>query len=302
MPRAIWSGSISFGMVTIPVKLFGATESRDISFNLLHATCGSKLQQKRWCPTDDVEVPWNETARGYEFAKGQYVMLTEEDFEKLPLPSKHTIELSAFVEEKEIDPVFYERSYYLEPAERAEKPYALLLRALEKRGLTAVATITIRKKEQLCAIRAHEGTIMLETLYYPDEIRAERGMDLSAVKVSDRELEMAFTLIDIFRKPFDPTEYQDHYREALAQLIEAKLEGKQVVTAPAARDNRVLDLADALKRSVEAAKKDAEGWMSPVSTEVGSVLEQLEARQPKMVLTVEDYELPVTNLDKVLWP
>jgi DNA end-binding protein Ku len=244
-------------MVSIPVKLFGATESKDISFHLLHAKDGTRLQQRRWCPTDEVDVPWNETARGYEYAKGQYVVLTDEDFERLPLPSKHTIELSAFVEEKEIDPVFYERSYYLEPAERAEKPYALLLKALEKRNLTAIATITIRKKEQLCALRAHEGSIMLETLYYPDEIRAERGMDLTAVKVSDRELEMAFTLIDIFRKPFDPTEYHDHYREALAELIEAKLEGKQVVKAPAPRDTRVIDLADALKRSVEAAKKEA---------------------------------------------
>jgi DNA end-binding protein Ku len=257
MARAIWSGSISFGMVSIPVKLFGATESKDISFNLLHATCGTRLQQRRWCPTDEVDVPWNETARGYEYAKGEYVKLTDEDFERLPLPSKHTIELTSFVEEKEIDPVFYERSYYLEPAERAEKPYALLLKALDKRNLTAIATITIRKKEQLCALRAHDGTIMLETLFYPDEIREERGMDLGAVKVSDRELEMAFTLIDIFRKPFDPSEYHDHYREALAELIEAKLEGKQVVKAPAPRDTRVIDLADALKRSVEAAKKEA---------------------------------------------
>jgi DNA end-binding protein Ku len=255
MPRAIWSGSISFGMVSIPVKLFGATESKDIRFHLLHATCGTKLQQRRWCPTDEVDVPWNETARGFEYAKGQHVVLTDEDFERLPLPSKHTIELSAFVEEKEIDPVFYERSYYLEPAERAEKPYALLLKALEKKGLTAIATITIRKKEQLCAIRPHEGTIVLETLYYPDEIRLERGMDLNQVKVSDRELEMAFTLIDIFRKPFDPSEYHDRYREALAQVIEAKLEGKQVVKAPPARETRVFDLADALKRSVEAARK-----------------------------------------------
>jgi DNA end-binding protein Ku len=257
MARAIWSGSISFGMVSIPVKLYGATESKDISFHLLHATCGTRLQQRRWCPTDEVDVPWNETARGYEYAKGQYVMLTEEDFERLPLPSKHTIDLSAFVEEKEIDPVFYERSYYLEPGERAEKPYALLLKALEEKSLTAIATITIRKKEQLCAIRPHDGTIMLETLYYPDEIRMERGVDLGHVKVSDRELEMAFTLIDIFRKPFDPSEYHDRYREALAQLIEAKLEGKQVVKAPPAREARVFDLADALKRSVEAAKKGA---------------------------------------------
>jgi DNA end-binding protein Ku len=255
MPRAIWSGSISFGMVTIPVKLYGATESKDISFNLLHSTCGTRLQQRRWCPTDEVEVPWSETARGYEYAKGQYVVLTEEDFERLPLPSKHTIDLSAFVEEREVDPVFYERSYYLEPGERAEKPYALLLKALEEKKLSAVATITIRKKEQLCVLRPHQGTMVLETLYYPDEVRMERGVDVSTVKVSDRELDMAFTLIDILRRPFDPSEYHDHYREALAELIEAKLEGKQVVKAPAARDTRVLDLADALKRSVEAAKK-----------------------------------------------
>jgi DNA end-binding protein Ku len=255
MPRAIWSGSISFGMVTIPVKLFGATESRDIRFNLLHATCGTKLEQKRWCPTDEVEVPWTETARGYEFSKGQYVMLTDEDFERLPLPSKHTIELSAFVEEREIDPVFYEKSYYLGPAERAEKPYALLLKALEEKKLSATASITIRKKEQLCVLRPLNGTIMLETLYYPDEIRQERGIDLQKVKVSERELEMAFTLIELLKKPFDPSEYRDHYREALAQVIEAKLEGKEVVSAPAAREAGVFDLAEALKRSVEAAKK-----------------------------------------------
>src|SRR4026209_2893203 len=226
MPRAIWSGSISFGMVSIPVKLFGATESKDIRFSLLHATCGTKLQQKRWCPTDEVEVPWNETARGYEYGKGEFIMLSDEDFEQLPLPSTHTIDLSAFVEEREIDPVFYERSYYLEPAERAEKPYALLLKALEEKKLSATASITIRKKEQLCVLRAHEGTIMLETLYYPDEIRQERGVDLDKVKVSDRELDMAFTLIELLKKPFDPSEYRDHYREALAQLIEGKLEGK----------------------------------------------------------------------------
>jgi DNA end-binding protein Ku len=257
MARAIWSGSISFGMVSIPVKLYGATQSKDIRFHLLHATCGTKLQQRRWCPHDEVEVPWSETARGYEYTKGQYVILTDEDFESLPLPSKHTVELNAFVEEREIDPVYYERSYYLEPGERAGKPYALLLKALEQRGLSAVGTVAIRNKEQLCVLRPQQGTIMLETLYYPDEIRQERGVDLSNMKVSERELEMALTLMDILRKPFDPSEYQDHYREALAQLIEAKLEGKQVVKAPPTREARVFDLADALKRSVEAAKKGA---------------------------------------------
>jgi DNA end-binding protein Ku len=256
MARAIWSGSISFGMVSIPVKLFGATESKDIRFQLLHATCGSKLQQRRWCPTDEVEVPWNEVSRGFEYAKGQYVVLTDEDFEQLPLPSKHTIDLSAFVEEQEIDPIFYEHSYYLEPDERGEKPYALLLRALEQKKLSAVGSITIRKKEQLCVIRPLNGTIALETLYYPDEIRQERGVDLDKVKVSERELEMAFTLIELLKRPFDPSEHKDHYREALAELIEAKLEGKEVVTSPLTAQARVFDLADALKRSVEAARKD----------------------------------------------
>jgi DNA end-binding protein Ku len=254
MARAIWSGSISFGMVSIPVKLYGATESKDISFNLLHATCGTRLKQLRWCPTDEVEVPWSETVRGYEYAKDQYVTLTDQDFEQLPLPSRHTIDLSAFVKEAEIDPVYYEKSYYLAPDERAEKPYALLLQAMEKKGLTALATITIRKKEQLCAIRPKDGAIVLETLYYPDEVRRPE-VDIEGTKVSERELDMAFTLIELLRKPFEPEEYHDHYREALAQLIEAKLEGKQVVKTPAARDTRVFDLADALKRSVEAAKK-----------------------------------------------
>jgi DNA end-binding protein Ku len=257
MARAIWSGSISFGMVSIPVRLFGATESKDISFHLLHATCGTRLKQVRWCPTDEEEVPWNETVRGYEYAKDQYVTLTEQDFDRLPLPSKHVIDLSAFVEAKEIDPVFYERSYYLEPGERAEKPYALLLRALERKNLTAIATITLRKKEQLCALRPREGAIMLETLYYPDEVREAPEVDLGSTKVTDREMDMAFALIQLLRKPFDPSEYHDHYREALAELIEAKLEGKEVVKAPPVKETRVIDLADALRRSVEAARKGA---------------------------------------------
>ena len=255
MARAIWSGSIGFGMVSIPVKLFGATESKDISFNLLHATCGTRLKQLRWCPTDEQEVPWNETVRGYEYAKDQYVTLTDEDFEKLPLPSKHTIDLAAFVKEDEIDPVYYERSYHLAPDERGEKAYALLIRTLEKKGLTAIATITIRKKEQLCALRPKDGALILETLYYPDEIRAQPEMDLGGVKITDRELDMAFTLIDLLRKPFDPEEYKDQYREALSQVIEAKLEGREVVEAPPSRESKVIDLADALRKSVEAAKK-----------------------------------------------
>lgn len=255
MARALWSGSVSFGMVSIPVKLYGATENKDISFHLVHATCGTRLKQVRWCPTDEVEVPWSETVRGYEYAKDQHVTLTEEDFERLPLASKLTIDLSAFVKAEEIDPVFFERSYYLAPGERAEKAYALLLQALEKKQLTALATITIRKKEQLCALRPLDGGLMLETLYYPDEIRERPEIDLERTKLSERELEMAFALIELLRKPFDPGEYRDHYREALGELIEAKLEGRRVSKTAPTRDTKVIDLVDALRRSVEAARK-----------------------------------------------
>jgi DNA end-binding protein Ku len=251
----MWSGVVSFGMVSIPVRLYAATRARDISFNLLHATCHSRIEQKRWCPTEDVEVPWNEVVRGYQYAKDQYVVLTDEDFEQLPLPSKHTIELSAFVTAEEVDPVFYEKSYFLAPEPKGEKPYALLLKALEEKSLVAIATVTLRKKEQLCAVRPHGGTLLLETLYYPDEVELEREVDLSKAKLSQAELGMARTLIELLRKPFDPSEYQDRYREALEQLIEAKLEGKDVATAPPAREAKVIDLAQALKRSVAAAKK-----------------------------------------------
>ena len=253
--RAMWSGAITFGMVNIPVKLFSATSAKDISFNLLHSTCGTRLQQKRWCPTDEVEVPWEEVVRGYEYTKGEYVTLTDEDFEKLPLPSKHTIAITAFVQASEIDPVYYEKSYFLEPDARGEKAYALLLRALSERQLTGIAAITMRKKEQLCALRGQEGTLMLETLFYPDEVELERGVDLGKVNIDARELDMAFKLIDLLRKPFEPEEYHDHYREALAELIDAKLEGKEVVTSPPPKDTKVIDLADALARSVAAARK-----------------------------------------------
>jgi DNA end-binding protein Ku len=260
--RSIWSGAVSFGMVTIPVKLHGATHSRDIGFHLIHARDGARIQQKRFCALEQVEVPWDEVVRGYEYDKDRYVTLTDADFEQLPLPSRHTIDISAFVSHDEIDPVFYEKSYYLAPDKRAEKPYAILLQALVERGLVAIATITIRKKEQLCALRAHAGAIMLETLYYPDEVELGREIDLGDVKVSGKELELANTLIDLLRKPFDPAEYRDRYREALGELIEAKLEGKAVVTSPPPRDAQVIDIAERLAKSVAAlrgAKKGGRG-------------------------------------------
>jgi DNA end-binding protein Ku len=254
MARSIWNGVVSFGMVSIPVKLYTATDSKDISFNLLHKKCGSRLKQLRWCPVDEQEVPYDEIDRGFQYSKEQYIVLSDEDFEKLPLPSKHTIELSGFVKADEIDPVYYEKSYFVEPEETGLKPYALLMRALQKKGLTAVAKIAIRNKERLCALRPYDGTLMVETLYYPDEVRVQKGSEAPGVKISEKELQMAFSLIELMEEDFKPEEYKDNYREALMELINAKLEGAEIVEAPAPPRGKVVDLMSALKASVDAAK------------------------------------------------
>ncbi len=257
MPRSIWNGVISFGMVSIPVKLYTATESKDVSFHLLHKECGTRLKQLRWCPYHERAVEWGEIARGYEYAREEYVVMGDEDFEKLPLPSKHAVELSAFVQAAEIDPIYYEKSYYLEPDEKAVKPFALLMQALKEKGLTGIAKIAIRNKEQLCALRPMDGTLVLETLLYPDEVR-ERPEEVPEVSVNEKELAMAFTLIDLLTEPFQPEKYQDEYRQALMQVIEAKLEGVEVTEAAAPGPAKVMDLMSALKASIAAAQKGRE--------------------------------------------
>jgi len=258
MPRSIWNGVISFGMVSIPVKLYTATQSKDISFHLLHKECNTRLQQLRWCPTHERAVEWSEVARGYEYARDGHVILTEEDFEKLPLPSKQTVELSAFVKAEEIDPVYYEKSYYLEPDAKGIKPFALLMTALREKGLTGIAKIAVRNKEQLCALRPMDGTLILETLFYPDEIRVDKT-ELPDVKISDKELEMAYTLIDLLSEEFEPEKHKDEYRDALMKLIEAKLEGEELPEVAASGPAKVTDIMSALRASVEAAKKRKKG-------------------------------------------
>ncbi len=282
MARAIWRGVISFGMVSIPVRLFTATESKDIRFRQLHEETHTPVKQLRWSPELDREVAYDEMANGYEYAKEQYVILNNEDFETLPVPSKHTIDLTAFVSNEEIDPIHYERSYYLEPDEAGQKPFALLLKALGDKELLAIGKVALRKKEHLCVLRPHDGLILLETLYYPDEIREPDGsIDVEGIEVSDQEMEMAFALIDILRKPFDPAEYQDAYREQLMAMITAKLEGGEIVTiegdAPAAAS---VDLMAALKASVDAAKSRKAEPSSNGTSEDGAV-EDADAPEAK---------------------
>jgi DNA end-binding protein Ku len=255
MPRPIWKGAITFGMISIPVKLYGATESKDLAFNTLHAECKSRLRQKRWCPVHDREVTADEVVRAYEYSKDNYVEISDDDLEQLPIPSKHTIELSAFVQQSEIDPVYYERTYYLEPEQVGLKPYALLMRALKAKEVSAIAKIALRNKESLCVLRAAGDTLVLETLFYPDEIRSIEQEPTPEVLVSQQELAMAYSLIDLLHEPFEPGKYHDEYRAALLDMIEAKRNGAEIVAAPEEPTMRTVDLMAALKASLEAARK-----------------------------------------------
>jgi DNA end-binding protein Ku len=277
MARSIWKGVISFGMLSIPVRLYPATESKDVSFHQLHKECNSRLKQRKWCPVCDREVTQDEIVRGYEYAKGQYVMIEDEDLDKLPLASKHTIQLAAFVEAREIDPVYHEKSYYLEPDEVGLKPYALLLRALDAKGLSALASIAFRSRERLCALRAVDGVLLLDTLYYADEVRSDRRPQILAVKVSDRELEMAHSLIEALSEPFQAEAYHDQYREALMALIEEKLQGHEVVAQPSEGQGQVTDLMAALRASVEAARKRKD---APAALKAGRKWQDAPAAPP----------------------
>ena len=248
-------------MVSIPVKLYPATQDKDVSFHQLHRTDHSRIKYKKFCAAEDVEVEQDEIMRAFEVSKDQYVEVTDEDLDKLPLPSRHTIELSAFVKTSEVDPIYYDKSYYLEPEETGLKPYALLMKVLDKKGVIGIASVALRNKESLCALRPLESTLVLETLHYPDEIR-ERELSLPNVLVNDRELAVAGTLVEALQEQFDPSSYHDHYREALLELIKSKTEGREVVvpeTETAAAP--VGDLMAALRASLEQARgrKDGDG-------------------------------------------
>jgi len=275
MPRPIWKGAITFGMISIPVKLFGATESKDLAFNTLHKECRSRLKQKRWCPVDDREIFQDEVVRAYEYTKDRYIEVTDEDLDALPVPSKHTIELTSFVKSSDIDPVYFERTYYLEPDQIGAKPYALLMRALKTKQVAAVAKIALRNKESLCVLRPGESVLMLETLYYPDEIRTAEMPAEPEVLVSPQELTMALTLVEMLEEPFDPKKYHDEYRSAMMDMIEAKANGQEVVATPEAPLPKTVDLMAALKASLEAARKGKPGAATAAKEEPEEPQEEL---------------------------
>src|SRR5512139_2759124 len=259
--RSIWKGAISFGLVTIPVKVYSATEQRDVTFNQVHRTDGGRIKYKRVCTVDGEEVPYADIAKGYELPGGDMVVLTDEDFADLPLSTSRRIDVLQFTPEEQVDAIYFNKSYYLEPEGAGTKPYVLLRDALEDSGKVAIVKVALRQRESLATLRVRDGVLVLETMLWPDEIRTPDFAFLEEdVETRLQELTMASSLIDTMTYDFDPGEYTDAYREALQAVIEAKVEGHEVARPEAAEEApAAVDLLSALRASVEAAKKGRTG-------------------------------------------
>ncbi|MDT7548907.1 MAG: end-binding protein Ku [Actinomycetota bacterium] len=260
--RSIWKGAISFGLVTIPVKLYSATEQKDVSFHQVRRSDGSRIRYKRVSQADGEEVPYGEIAKGYELANGETVVLTDEDFADLPLTTSRAIDVLQFVPLEQVDPIFFEKSYYIEPDKAGAKPYVLLRDALEESGKVAVVKVALRNRESLATLRVREGVFVLETMLWPDEVRKPDFSFLDEdIDVRPQELAMAGSLIETLSGDFDPSEYKDSYREALQEVIEAKIAGHEVKQPEQAQptSGTVVDLMAALRASVEAAKAGRSG-------------------------------------------
>ena len=264
--RAIWKGAVSFGLVNIGVKMFAATEERDISFHQVRRSDGSRIRYRRVAEADGEEVAYADIAKGYTLPGGETVVLTDEDFADLPLPSARVVDVLQFVPSDQIDPIYFAKSYYLEPEQPALKPYVLLRDALDSSGMVGLVKVALRNREQLATLRVREGVIVLETMIWPDEVREASFAFLDDdVQVRPQEQAMAESLVASMAGDFEPEQYHDDYREALQKVIEAKIEGREVVeTAPAAPDTgQVVDLMAALRASVAAAKR-SRGETAPV--------------------------------------
>jgi DNA end-binding protein Ku len=253
MPRSIWSGTISFGLVSIPVRMVTAVSEHALHFNLLHRKDSSPIGYEKVCKQEDKRVPEDEIVKAYEVSKGKYVEVEDADFEAARTEGYHAFDISDFVSVDEIDPIYFERSYYLVPQDGGEKVYTLLVRAMEDAGLAAVGTFVMREREHLGCLRIRDGVITLERLYFADEIRPADELKPERARVNKQELEMAAALIDRFKGSFDPTKYSDTYTDKLRDVIKRKQRGETVtVEEPEATAEEAPDLMEALRASIEA--------------------------------------------------
>jgi DNA end-binding protein Ku len=258
MPRSIWTGSVSFGLVNVPVRLVTATSSKDVRFNQLHDKDRARIQQRRVCSQDGEEVSYEHIVRGYDVGGGHYVTIDDEELASVDPEATRSVDIEEFVDLADIDPLFFDHSYYLVPDERAEKPYALLVETMARTGKVAIGRFVLRTKQYLAALRARDGVLVLSTMLYADEVVATADLDVptaESVKPSDRELNMASALVESLSAPFEPEKYHDDYREKVLALIEAKAEGQEVALAPAPEQEApVVDLMAALEASLAAAR------------------------------------------------
>jgi DNA end-binding protein Ku len=259
--RSIWAGAISFGLVVIPVKLYAATEQRDITFRQVHRVDGGRIQFRRFCTLDGEEVAYADIAKGYELPTGDMVVLTDDDLAELPLVTAHRIEVLHFAPSGQVEPILANKSYYLEPESAGTRAYVLFRDALEKSGKVAVCKVALRQREALAALRVREGVLTLETLLWPDEVRKpEFGFLDEDIDVRSQELKMAASLIETMTEDFEPDQFRDAYREALESVVQAKVEGNDIVR-PAGVDvpspkGEVADLTETLRASVAALKAE----------------------------------------------
>ncbi|MCL4425596.1 MAG: Ku protein [Firmicutes bacterium] len=250
--RSLWKGAISFGLVHIPVRLYRAVEEKDVHFHYLHRECQTPIQYKKWCPTCGREVASHEIVRGYEYEKGRYVIFSEEDLEAIPVASARTVEILDFVSLEQIDPIYFEKSYFLEPAEGGQKAYHLLRQAMLETGRIALVRVALRNRESLAALRVYKNRVLtMVTIHFPDEIRSygELKIDAEREVPTEREVSMARTLIGALAGDFDPERYHDRYREALLGAVRKKIEGEELVVAPT-EIPPTRDLMEALRSSL----------------------------------------------------
>jgi DNA end-binding protein Ku len=300
--RSMWKGAVSFGLVTIPVKLYTATEQKDITFRQVHREDGGRIRFRRVCSVDGEEVPYEDVAKGYELPSGEMVILTEDDMAELPLPTSRSIEVLYFTPETSIDPILLSKSYYVEPEKSGARAYVLMRDALERSGKVAVVLVALRQRESLAALRSRDGVLVLETLLWPDEVREVDFPFLEQdIEVRSQELKMAASLIDSMTEEFDPDAHRDGYREALAELVEAKVEGRDVVQ-PAGSDDgpaEPVSLADALKASIAAARGDQESAKStPARKPAAATRKPASTRKPATAATSAPARKPATATRK----
>ncbi|MFC5472199.1 Ku protein [Cohnella suwonensis] len=259
--HTVWKGAISFGLVHVPVKMFAATEDKDVHLRMIHKECGTPISNVRTCPHCEKEVEWEQIAKGYEYEKGRFVLFEPDELDAIKPDNTRTIQILDFVDLTEIDPLYYQKAYYLSPDQAGSGAYNLLLEAMRQSGKIGIAKIAIRSKSSLAAIRPLDNCICMETMHFPDEIRSLQQVPNlpEQTTVNDRELSMAKLLIDQLYAPFDPGKYTDDYRVALQEAIQRKIagEGADIVTAPAAERTNVIDLMAALQASLEATKPAA---------------------------------------------